>query len=123
AVALLERGEGVAINALAVEMDRKDGFDGSPGRGMQDFLYSRGGEVEGVGLDVREKGRRSAAQNGADCGEEAERSGDDSVAGANAGSGHGQPDGVGTAGAANGMRRGTGLCGSLFEAIYLRTED
>jgi hypothetical protein len=53
------------------------------------------GEVEGCRVNVGEHRRRSGAQNGADRGEEAERRGDDRVAGADSGGSQRQPQGVG----------------------------
>ncbi len=48
-------------------------------------------------------GRGAGAQNGADRGEKAERGGDDRHAGADAGGGQRQPEGVGARGAAHGV--------------------
>ena len=69
------------------------------------------------------RGCGAAAKDGADGGEEAERSGDDGVAGADVGGGEGEPDGVGAAGAADGVRCGADGGGGEFEAGDLRAED
>ena len=82
-----------------------------------------GREIEGGGVDVGEEGAGSAAEDGADGGEEAERRGDNGVAGADPGGGHGQPQRVGAAGASYGMGYGAGFGGGVFEAKDLRAED
>ena len=122
-VVLFQGRECVPVGALAVEMDWEDGFDVSAGGGLQDLFDCGGGEVEGGGVDVGEEGRGAATENGADGGEEAERSGDDGVAGADVGGGEGKPDGVGAAGATDGVRCGAGDGGGLLEAGDLGAED
>ena len=49
--------------------------------------------------------------------------GDDGVSGADSGGGHGQPEGVGAAGAADGVGHGAGGRGGVLEAGDLRAED
>ena len=122
-MALLEGGEGVPVGALTVEVHGQDGFDGWAGVSAEDCFDGGGGEVEGGGVDVGEEGSGSAAKDGADGGEEAEGSGDYGVAGADAGGGHGQPEGVGAAGAAYCVRNmACGGCGG-FKAFDLWAED
>ena len=68
-----------------------------------------GGEVEGGGVDIGQAEVGAAAEDGADCGEEAEWRGDDGVAaGRLFAGGQGEPDGVCAAGAADGVRHGAG---------------
>jgi len=122
-VVLLEGGERVPVGALAVEMDGEDGFDISCFGSAQEFSDSLGRKIEGGGVDISEKWCGAATEDGADGGEEAERSGDDGVAGADVGGGEGEPDGVGAAGTADGVRCGAGGCGGELEAGDLRAED
>ena len=81
------------------------------------------------GVDVGEEGLGSAAEDGADGGEEAERSGDDGVCEgrvprrADSGGGEGEPEGVGSAGAADGVGGGAGGGGGVLEAGDLGAED
>ena len=65
----------------------------------------------------------SRAENGTDASEKAEWRCDDSISGADVGGRQGEPDGVGSAGAANGMGHSAGLRGSLLEAGNLGAED
>ena len=124
---LFQCGEGVHVGTLAIEVDGEDGFD--PGffmrlfMGMKGFFSGRCGEIEGDGVDIGQQGLRAATEDGADAGEEAEGCGDDGIAGADVGCGQGEPDGVCTAGAADGVGYGAGLSGGLFEAGDLGAED
>lgn len=104
-------------------MDGEDGFDLCAFMGAEEFGDRGRGEVEGGGIDIGQERLRAAAKDGADTGEEAEGGGDDGVAGPDIGRGQGEPDGVGPAGAADGVGDSAGLSGGLFEADDLGAED
>ncbi len=96
-------GKSSPIGALAVEVYRQDGAKACSRRTIQDPLHCGGVQIEGRGVDVGQHGSGSGAENRADRGEEAERGGDDSLAGADPGGGKGQPECVGAGGAAKSM--------------------
>ena len=125
----LEGGEGVPVGDLAEEMDGEDGFNIACRAGGKDFRYRLRVQVEGEGVDVCEDGSGSGAEDGTGAGEEAEGCGDDGVLGrgrfkiANAGGGHGEPESVCAAGAADGVWGGTGGGCGMLELSDFRAED
>jgi len=128
---VLQEGEGVHVGALAVEVDGENGFDGFAVE-FQGLFDAGWGEVEGEGVDVGEDGAGSGAEDGAGGGEEAEGGGEDGVllmaagglgAVADSGGGESKPEGVGAAGAADGVGRGAGEGGGALEGFDLGAED
>ena len=93
------------------------------GMGGSEGLDAGGVEVEGSRVDIGEQGRGTGAEDAADGGEEAEGRGDDGGAGADVEGGEGEPEGVGAAGAADGVGYAAGGGGGLLEAVDLGTED
>ena len=77
--AVLEGVECVEVGALAVEVDGEDGADVVVAGVAEEGFSGGGGEIEGGGVDVDEEGAGSAAEDGADGGEEAEGCGDGGV--------------------------------------------
>ncbi len=125
AICLFEAPEAVHIRTLPVEVDGHDGF-GLPRVvcGMRDDrLDCCGTQVVGVGVNIRENWRGTAAQDGAHRGKEAEGRGDDDISGADSGTRHGEPECVGTAGATDGVRRSARKCSSALKRGDLRTKD
>ena len=119
-----ERGEGVEVGALAVEMDGQDGAGACVGRGLGEGMSDGfGRQVIGYRVDVGEERLCAAAEDGAGGGEEAEGGSEDGVAGADVEGGHGEPERVGAAAAADTEGSSAGGCGALLEALDLRTED
>ena len=97
---LSKTSKGGPIGALAVEMNGQDGADKCALRPIQYRFDGLGVQVEGGGLDVGQHRGGAGPENRAGGGEKAERGGDDSVAGADAGGGQRQPEGIGAGGAA-----------------------
>jgi hypothetical protein len=86
-------------------MDGENGVDACALGAVENFFYSDGVEVEGDGIDVSQLCGGSGAEDGADGGEEAEGGGNDGMAGAYAGCGKREPEGVSARGAADGVGR------------------
>ncbi len=126
----LEGDEGVEVGALTVEVNGEDGLD--VGAAGEDLGGGGGGEVEGEGVDVGEEGNGAGTEDGGGGGEEAEGGGDDELGFggcvgeavvADAGGRECEPEGVGAAGAADGVGGGAGEGGGGFEGGDLGAED
>ena len=114
----------------AVEVDGGDGGKGRGGGVAGDLADGVWGEIEGEGVDIGEDGAGAGAEDRAGGSEEAEGRRDDGAAWlclaggvADACGGQREPEGVGSAGAADGVGDMAGLGGGGFKGGDLGAED
>ncbi len=113
----------IKLNTLAVEVDGENGANWSLLGSIQPSFHVNWVKIEGGWIDVGEDRSGSGAQNGADRGEETERSSDDGIAGADSCGDKSQPKGIGTGGAADGVGHAQMGGGLALEFGYRLTKD
>jgi hypothetical protein len=120
---LSETLEAIHVRALSVEMNRQQDAE-SVMPGFAHVRLNRNGiEVECLRIDIGERRARSRPHDCAGRSEKAERSGENLISRLYSSRSESQPQGIGSGGATDGVRRAAETRQFALKTFYLRPEN